>query len=129
MFTIEQIKVAHSRVKSGADFPNYIQDLIQLGVKSYDTFVADGHAVYFGVDNHQTQSEGKYAELTVVDKSNIEQFKHYLKIHQKGETDYLTFCTHSAQCGVEKWTVETTAMTCTYYDKDGNKILEERIPA
>lgn len=33
MFTIEQIKEAHSKVKSGADFPNYIQDLIILGVK------------------------------------------------------------------------------------------------
>ena len=38
MFTIAQIKEAHSRVKSGADFPTYIQDLIELGVKGYDTF-------------------------------------------------------------------------------------------
>ena len=30
MFTIAQIKEAHSKVKSGADFPQYIQDLIQL---------------------------------------------------------------------------------------------------
>ncbi len=33
MFTIEQIKEAHAKVKSGADFPNYIHDLIILGVK------------------------------------------------------------------------------------------------
>lgn len=27
MFTITQIENAHSKVKSGADFPKYIQDL------------------------------------------------------------------------------------------------------
>ena len=30
MFTIAQIKEAHDKVKSGADFPKYIQDLINL---------------------------------------------------------------------------------------------------
>ncbi len=38
MFTIAQIKEAHDKVKSGADFPKYIQDLINLGVIGYDTF-------------------------------------------------------------------------------------------
>jgi hypothetical protein len=33
MFTIAQIKKAHSKVKSGEDFPVYIQDLIALGVQ------------------------------------------------------------------------------------------------
>ena len=32
MFTIQQIKDAHSKVKSGADFPKYMQDIIALGV-------------------------------------------------------------------------------------------------
>ena len=32
MFTIQQIKDAHSKVKSGADFPQYMQDIIALGV-------------------------------------------------------------------------------------------------
>lgn len=128
MFTIQQIKDAHSKVKSGADFPNYIKDLISLGVKSYDTFVADGHAVYFGESDYKIQSEPKYAEIVVSDTNNTEQFKHYLKIHQQGQTDYLTFCNHSAECGVEKWKVDTSAMTCTYYDKAGNRMLEEIIP-
>jgi hypothetical protein len=30
MFTHDQIKVTHSKVKSGADFPNYIQELTPL---------------------------------------------------------------------------------------------------
>lgn len=33
MFTVEQIEEAHSKVKSGTDFPNYIQEIKNLGVK------------------------------------------------------------------------------------------------
>jgi hypothetical protein len=32
MFTIEQIKQAHNKVKSGADFPKYIQEIKKLGM-------------------------------------------------------------------------------------------------
>ena len=31
MFTIEQIETAHSKMKSGAEFPSYINDIKQLG--------------------------------------------------------------------------------------------------
>ena len=30
MFTLEQIKQAHSQVESGADFPSYIQEIKKL---------------------------------------------------------------------------------------------------
>jgi hypothetical protein len=43
MFTLEQIKQAHDKVQTGADFPNYIQDLINLGVEDMTLFVNDGH--------------------------------------------------------------------------------------
>lgn len=41
MFTIEQIKAAHSKVKSGADFPSYIREIKQLGVTGYEVSVSD----------------------------------------------------------------------------------------
>lgn len=128
MFTIEQIKEAHSRVKSGADFPKYIQDLIALGVKSYDCFVADGHSEYFGENGFQINSAAKYDELFVAENADVEQFKNYLKIHQNGETDYLTFCNHCAETGVVKWKVDASEMSCIYYDKTGNQMLIETIP-
>ncbi len=129
MFTIEQIKNAHSKVKSGADFPRYVQDLIQLGVRSYDTYVRDGHSLYRGAHGFEAVSDPKYAELGVSERSDKEQFKTYLKTHQQGGTDYPTFCRHSAETGVEKWTVDMGAFTCTYYDRAGNVMLEEEIPA
>jgi Protein of unknown function (DUF1398) len=35
MFKVEQIKAAHGKVKSGADFPSYIREIKVLGVTSY----------------------------------------------------------------------------------------------
>ena len=126
-FKLTEIKEAHSKVKSGADFPNYVQDLIKLGVKKYDTYVCEGHTLFFGVDNYQVKSEAKYAEITIANISDKERFKHYLKSHQRGQTDYPTFCNNSAVTGAEKWTVDMDQMTCTYYDKSNNKMLAAQI--
>lgn len=128
MFTINQIKEAHSKVKSGADFPKYVQDLVQLGIIKYNAYVNDGHAKYFGRENFSIQSEAKYAMKEIAKTGDIEKFKHALKIHQQGQTDYLTFCEQSAQFGVEKWVVDMNEMTCIYYDYLGNKLLTEQIP-
>ncbi|MFW0736190.1 DUF1398 domain-containing protein [Flavobacterium sp. T12S277] len=128
MFTIEQIKEAHAKVQSGADFPNYIQDLIILGVKGYDTFVHDGHVEYFGVNNYHVTSDEKYDEIQVASSPNKERFIEFLVMHQDGQTDYLTFCNHAAHCGIAKWRVDIIEMTCTYFDKEENEILIEKIP-
>ena len=129
MFTVIEIELAHKKVKSGADFPKYIQEIKQLGVIAFETWVLDSHTEYFGKNDFQTKSQPKYADLIIDDKSNKEKFRHYLKIHQQGETDYYTFCTHCAETGIEKWFVSLEKMTCTYYDKIGNEILVETLPA
>ncbi len=128
MFTIEQITEAHSKVKSGADFPAYIQDLKKLGVTHYETFVTDGHTIYYGNNGYKITSPVKYETLTIAEVSNKERFIADLKIHQNGKTDYLTFCNDSSKSGIEKWSVSMDEMTCTYFDKAGNKILTEEIP-
>ncbi|KDN53788.1 DUF1398 domain-containing protein [Flavobacterium seoulense] len=128
MFTIDQIKAAHEKVKSGADFPNYIQDLINLGVKGYDTIVTDGSVSYFGDNNFTANTDKKYNALAVLPTANKERFIEFLVMHQDGQTDYLTFCQHAAQCGIAKWRVDIIEMTCTYYDSSENPILIEKIP-
>lgn len=128
MFTIAQIQEAHSGVKSGADFPKYVQELIGLGVLSYDVFVGNGHAEYRGADGFEVKSDAGYSEQKVIIDSNAEKFKHYLKIHQQGETDYLTFCKHAAETGIHKWTVDLQKRTCTYSDWAGNEMIVEKIP-
>ena len=129
MFTLKDIKDAHAIVKSGADFQNYVQELIKLGVKKYDFYVRDGHALYFGDNDYQLKTESAYTVLNIANISDKERFKHYLKNHQRGQTDYPSFCNNSAETGVLKWTVDMVKMSCTYYDKFNNKMLEEHIPA
>ncbi len=128
MFTLEQIAAAHSHVKSGADFPAYVQALISLGVKHYETFVTDGHAEYFGADGFTLTSPAKYPALDVALTSNAARFQERLAMHQAGETDYMTFCQDAAAAGVEKWRVDTEALTCTYLDRSGTILLAEIIP-
>jgi uncharacterized protein YbcV (DUF1398 family) len=128
MFTTNQILQRHAQVKSGADFPAYIRDIKEMGVISYQTFVADGHTDFLGADNYTTSLPAKYATLAVSDICDSEQFKANLREHQKGKTDYLTFIGISAKLGVEKWQVCMEKMTCTYYDRAGNGILVEEIP-
>ena len=53
MFTVEQIKTAHSKVKSGADFPSYIKEIKSLGVTHYEAYVTDGH-----IDEHTFPGQG-----------------------------------------------------------------------
>ena len=129
MFTIQQIHEAHSKVKSGADFPKYMQDIIALGVTSFETFVFDNHTNYYGVNDFQTSSIGFSETLTIADESNVEQFKSDLKAHQQGNTDYMTFLNDCAKSGVEKWIVVMDKMTCSYYDKVGNEMVVEVIPS
>ncbi|MGG7035383.1 MAG: DUF1398 domain-containing protein [Flavobacterium sp.] len=128
MFTIEQINDAHSKVKSGADFPAYIRDLITLGVKGYDTFVNDGHVEYYGDNNFRATATDKYAAILVAENPNKERFLEFLLMHQDGQTDYLTFCNHAAQCGIARWRVNILEMTCTYFDVKNNSIIIEKIP-
>lgn len=129
MFTIDQIKEAHSKVKSGADFPNYIQDLIILGVKGYDTFVHDGHVEYYGINNYSLSSDEKYDAISIAPSANKERFIELLVMHQEGQTDYLTFCNDAARCGITRWRVDIIEMTCTYFDQSGSPILIEKIPS
>jgi uncharacterized protein YbcV (DUF1398 family) len=128
MFTINQIKEAHSKVKSGADFPKYIQEMKQLGVNSYEHYVSNGHINYYGADGFTISADAKWADRSITDVASLAKLNHSLKIHQKGQTDYPTFCLQAAEAGIEKWVVDAIEMTCIYYDKAGNKMLTEEIP-
>jgi uncharacterized protein YbcV (DUF1398 family) len=128
MFTLVQIQTAHSKVKSGADFPAYIREIRQLGVISYETFVADGHVDYLGESNFRVSSQPKYEKLEISAEANINEFIKNLKEHQQGKTDYATFCEACAKIGIEKWAVSIENMTCIYYDAAGKEVLRENIP-
>jgi uncharacterized protein YbcV (DUF1398 family) len=128
MFTVEQIKAAHAKVKSGADFPSYIQEIKGLGVTHYEAYVTDGHIDYHGANHYTAKVPAKYDPLEIASISKGEDFKNELLAHQQGKTDFLTFIQMSATFGIERWAISMDKMTCTYYDKSGNEILVEKIP-
>jgi uncharacterized protein YbcV (DUF1398 family) len=43
------------------------------------------------------------------------------------QTTYLEASLGLAQSGIEKWTVDTSRMTMTFYDKAGSEMLVEQI--
>ncbi len=128
-FTIDEIKTEHQKVKSGADFPNYIQQIKKLGVSHYTVLVADGNTKYFDIENNFAETRKKYDALEITENVNLENFKIRLKLHQQGGTDYLTFCKDCAENGVEGWKMDLNKMVCTYFDKKKNNILEEKVPS
>lgn len=128
MFTESQIKAAHSKVKSGADFPAYFQDLKNSGVTYYETFLKDGHSRYHGKSNFELTTAPKFEAISIADDVNVDQLKTDIANHQQGRSNYLEIIGQAAGNGVEKWAVCMTAMTCSYFDKSGNKILVEEIP-
>lgn len=128
MFTVEQIKAAHSKVKSGTDFPDYIKEIRSLGVTHYEAYVIDGHIDYHGGNDYTATVPAKYDPLVIADIAMGMEFKTDLLAHQQGKTDFLTFIKTCATSGIEKWAICMDKMTCTYYDKAGNEILIEQIP-
>ncbi|WP_344825615.1 DUF1398 domain-containing protein [Rurimicrobium arvi] len=128
MFTVAQLKAAHSKVRSGADFPAYIREIGKLGVRWYDTFVIDGNSIYYGEGDHAVPTGARYASISIADNCDAAQFRADLLAHQQGKTDFFTFCSDCARSGVDKWVICMDALTCTYYDKAGNEVLVEMIP-
>ena len=128
-FTLQQIDEAHSKVKSGADFPAYISEIKSFGVISFETYVSDGHTVYRGINNFSIESAGIYEQKNINEHCNSDAFVLYLKNHQQGKTDFFQFCEDCAVTGIEKWVVDLNALTCIYFNKSRDKVLTEQIPA
>ncbi len=128
MFTLQQLKVAHAKVRTGADFPRYVQEIKQLGLLRYEFMVADGSFVYYGSGGYKVSREASYASLVISPVASEDALRHTIAIHQQGQTDFVTFCRQAAEAGVEKWEIDTQSMLCTYFDVAGNRMVEEAIP-
>lgn len=128
MFTLQAMMAAHAKVKSGADFPAYVQEIKHLGLLHYDFQVRDGQTEYYGANGFQINSEPIYTEKTISAKAFPAELEQIITEHQQGKSDFLTLCGQVAAAGVAKWKVDTQTMLCTYYDLEGQAIMAEPIP-
>ncbi len=103
MFTVEQTKSAHSKVKSGADFPSYIKEIKALGVTHYEAYVTEGHIDYHGANDYTAKVPAKYNPMVIAETSKGEECKAELNAHQQGKTDFLTSIRRCATLGIENW--------------------------
>lgn len=127
MFTIDQINNIHERLGKQATLPEYLIALNALGIDKYDSFITDGHSEYFGKDNQKVVSLAVHEKLTIATTSNREALIKRLRLHNQGKTGYLQMCKGLADNGTEKWSFDTSKMTLTYYDLEGNAMLVETI--
>jgi uncharacterized protein YbcV (DUF1398 family) len=127
VFTIEQIQELHGRLGRAESLLDYVESLAALGVVRYDSFVFDGHSEYTGSEGERVVSNAAHVELIIAEGSDRAAFLEHLRRHERGETDYLEMSTGLAASGIEKWTVDTEAMTMTFYDRSGVALLVEEI--
>jgi uncharacterized protein YbcV (DUF1398 family) len=127
VFTIEEIDELHRRFGQADTLPDYVHALAELGVVRYDSFVADGHSEYVGLDTRTVSSSPAHKTLSVVGTSDCDAFLGHLRRHERGETSYTDMSKGLAESGIERWTVDTHAMTMTFYDTAGTALLVEQI--
>ena len=127
MFTLVQIHEIHDRLGKAETLAQYLLALKALGVETYDSYLADGHSEYFGMDGHKVVSPAVHDTLFISDVSDSEKAQEHLYLHSQGKTSYLDMSMGLADCGVEKWTFNTYNMTITYYDKAGHTMFAEAI--
>jgi uncharacterized protein YbcV (DUF1398 family) len=128
IFTKKQVDEASFRVKTGADFPKFVQDLKSFGVQKHDFFVERGDNVYYGKDDFSLPYEPQYPPLKIAEKASKEKFGHFLLIHQQGKTDFPTFCKQVGEAGVAKWVSDFDKKVVIYYDREGNEVSKEPLP-
>jgi uncharacterized protein YbcV (DUF1398 family) len=105
MFTVQQILDAHAKTKTGADYPHYVQELKTLGIVKYDFEIESGKNIFFAQDGNSVVNVSTNSIYRIVsDDASPEQLRHIINIHQKGQTDFPTFCIQAAEAGVYKWT-------------------------
>jgi uncharacterized protein YbcV (DUF1398 family) len=127
VFTVEQIEELHGCLGNAETLSDYVRSLAALGVERYDSFVSDGHSEYLGHDAHRVMSDGVHDQLIIAESSDRGEFLDHLRRHERGETSYLEMSTGLADSGIERWSVDTHAMTMTFYDRSGDALLVEQI--
>jgi len=127
VFTIEQIEDLHGRLGRAETLADYVRSLAEIGVVRYDSYVSDGHSEYFGHDGHRVISQPVHGRLSVAADSDRNAFLDHLRRHERGETSYMEMSRGLADSGVERWTVDTHAMTMTFHDQSGEILLAEHI--
>src|SRR5580693_6089419 len=120
---------ALSPKREAATWTRLIRDLKALRIVSYDHWRESGSNTFYDKNGYSVILASNGPAVAVSSQPNLELLKKYIALHQSGQTNYPTLCGQAGEAGVEKWTSDLQAMTCSYFDKSGRQIHVELIPA
>lgn len=126
-FTLEQIDDIHARLGSAQTLDDYVRALRSIGVARYDSFVADGHSEFFDAGGAMLATPPAHVSLEISTVVDVDAARAHLDRHGLGETAYLEMSQGLADSGIERWTVDTAAMTMTFRDGQGNDRIVDKI--
>lgn len=111
----EGIKQAFSVAGTGKEFPMVVHLLKNAGVKSYDFILEQGISIFYGEDGSVVANPPRFEQqLHIAETFNTELLQASLKVHQQGETDFMTFVHQAAEAGCVKWITDMKKMTVIY---------------
>jgi uncharacterized protein YbcV (DUF1398 family) len=127
VFTLAQIDDLHTRLGRAETLADYVRGLAALGVVRFESFLVDGHSEYVGADGQRVVSPPHHEVLAVAEVSDRAAFSEHLRRHRDKETSYVEMSRGLAASGVEKWVVDTAALTMTYCDRAGDVLLVDHV--
>ncbi|RTL69582.1 MAG: DUF1398 domain-containing protein [Pseudonocardiaceae bacterium] len=127
VFTLEDITRIHDELGNADTLPEYLRALRDIGVRHYDSFVADGHSEYHTADGHTLASGATHTTFIVSDTCDRPAFLDFMTLVEQGGVGYEQMSRRLAELGVEKWTFDTAALTITYTDRAGRTLLSEQV--
>jgi uncharacterized protein YbcV (DUF1398 family) len=127
MFTLEQVTDIHDRLGNEDTLGAYLRALRDIGVETYDSYITDGHAEYFGADGKKLVGPAFHETFAIAETCDKEQFLQYMQQVEQGGIGYVEMSHALADNGVEKWAFDTEQLAITYLDKAGNVLLREDV--
>lgn len=111
---------------AGLSFPEYINNLKQAGVVSYDVEVCNRNKVFKTKSGQEVPILGQLIEIDCDEKFNRDKAIEAIKRTQAGTTSYSTFLRELADAGVHTYFVDLKNMFIKYKGtKEGEEYTEK----
>jgi uncharacterized protein YbcV (DUF1398 family) len=127
VINLAQIDEIHGRLGSQETLADYVRALRSIGVTRYDSFVRDGHSEFVDAGGGTVVTPAVHSPLEISAVVDAGAARLHLDRHARGETGYLEMSHGLAASGIDRWTVDTAAMTMAFRDGNGNACIVEAI--
>ena len=126
--SLENFQLAEKR-SAGKPYPVYVNNLKEVGVKSYTVTVSShDRRIFCGIHDHVLEIPGNAFQTDCADNFDLAALKAALHRTQTGQSDYPTFMREIATAGIHFYTADLLNRTVKYFGKSSADFYEEAIP-